>query len=85
VRPRSREGARGRAEVRRPASYNRFEELLADDSIEAVDITTPNYLHAPMASAALEAGKHVLCERPLARSGTEAAAWRRRPRRPTGC
>ena len=57
-----------------PASYNRFEELLADDSIEAVDITTPNYLHAPMAAAALEAGKHVLCERPLARSGTEAAA-----------
>jgi predicted dehydrogenase len=56
-----------------PASYNRFEELLADDAIDAVDITTPNYLHAPMAVAALEAGKHVLCERPLARSGAEAA------------
>ena len=57
-----------------PASYTRFEELLADDAIDAVDITTPNYLHAPMAVAALEAGKHVLCERPLARSGAEAAA-----------
>ena len=57
-----------------PASYNRFEELLADDSIDAVDITTPNYLHAPMAEAALDAGKHVLCERPLARSLAEATA-----------
>ena len=60
-----------------PASYSRFEELLADDAIDAVDITTPNYLHAPMAVAALEAGRHVLCERPLARSGDEAAAMAR--------
>jgi predicted dehydrogenase len=57
-----------------PTSYTRFEELLSDDSVDAVDITTPNYLHAPMAIAALEAGKHVLCERPLARSADEAAA-----------
>jgi predicted dehydrogenase len=57
-----------------PTSYSRFEELLADDTIDAVDLTTPNYLHAPMAVAALEAGKHVLCERPLARSASEAMA-----------
>jgi len=57
-----------------PTSYTRFEELLANDDIDAVDITTPNYLHAPMAVAALEAGKHVLCERPLARNGAETAA-----------
>ncbi len=57
-----------------PTSYSRLEELLADDAIDAVDLTTPNYLHAPMAVAALDAGKHVLCERPLARSGDEAAA-----------
>ena len=57
-----------------PRSYTRFEELLSDDEVQAIDICTPNFLHAPMAMAALEAGKHVLCERPLARSAEEAAA-----------
>ncbi|MFN8588081.1 MAG: Gfo/Idh/MocA family oxidoreductase [Candidatus Eisenbacteria bacterium] len=56
-----------------PRAVSRMDEILADDEIAAVDITTPNYLHAPMAIAALEAGKHVLCERPLARSSEEAA------------
>jgi len=57
-----------------PRAVARVEDMLADDEIDAVDICTPNFLHAPMASAALEAGKHVLCERPLARSSEEAAA-----------
>jgi len=57
-----------------PKAYSRFESLLEDEAVDAVDLTTPNYLHAPMAIAALEAGKHVLCERPLARSGSEAEA-----------
>jgi len=57
-----------------PRSYTRFEELLSDDEVHAIDICTPNFLHAPMAMAALEAGKHVLCERPLARSAEEAGA-----------
>jgi predicted dehydrogenase len=57
-----------------PRHTSRIDELLDDDSIDAVDICTPNFLHAPMATAALEAGKHVLCERPFARSGAEAAA-----------
>jgi predicted dehydrogenase len=56
-----------------PHAYDRLDDLLADDSIDAVDICTPNFLHAPMGIAALEAGKHVLCERPLARSADEAA------------
>jgi len=60
-----------------PTYYTRFEELLADESIDAVDLTTPNYLHAPMAVAALESGKDVLCERPLARNAEEAAAMAR--------
>lgn len=57
-----------------PRAVARTEDLLDDDTLDAVDICTPNYLHAPMAVAALEAGKHVLCERPLARSSEEAAA-----------
>ncbi|TMQ52417.1 MAG: Gfo/Idh/MocA family oxidoreductase [Candidatus Eisenbacteria bacterium] len=57
-----------------PRVHARFDDLLADEAIDAVDICTPNFLHAPMASAALEAGKHVLSERPLARSAEEAAA-----------
>jgi predicted dehydrogenase len=57
-----------------PKAVGRIEDLFDDDDLDAIDICTPNYLHAPMAVAALEAGKHVLCERPLARSSEEAAA-----------
>ncbi len=56
-----------------PRSTGRLDDLLADDDVDAIDICTPNFLHAPMATAALEAGTHVLCERPLARSAAEAA------------
>jgi predicted dehydrogenase len=55
-------------------SHERFEDLVADEEIDAIDICTPNFLHAPMAIAALEAGKHVLCERPFARNAAEAEA-----------
>jgi len=66
--------ARVAAKFQVPRSTNRLDDLLADDEIDAIDICTPNFLHAPMATAALEAGKHVLCERPLARSAEEARA-----------
>ena len=56
-----------------PRVHVRLDDMLADEEVDAVDICTPNFLHAPIASAALEAGKHVLCERPLARNGDEAA------------
>ena len=42
-----------------------FHELLADPNVDAVHVCTPNALHFPMAKAAMEAGKHVLCEKPL--------------------
>jgi predicted dehydrogenase len=57
-----------------PRVYDRVDDLLADEEVDAVDVCTPNFLHAPVSIAALEAGKHVLCERPLARSAEEAAA-----------
>ncbi|HVV45506.1 MAG TPA: Gfo/Idh/MocA family oxidoreductase [Bryobacteraceae bacterium] len=49
-----------------------YTEFLADPAIGAVHICTPNPLHFAMARAALEAGKHVLCEKPLAASAAEA-------------
>ena len=49
-----------------------YREFLSDPAIDAVHICTPNSLHFPMATAALEAGKHVLCEKPLATSVADA-------------
>ncbi len=51
-----------------PLRYSDFEKLFASSEIEAVSICLPNYLHAPVSIAALEAGLHVLCEKPLAES-----------------
>jgi len=50
------------------ASTDDWRELIADPGVEVVSITTPNALHAQMAIAALEAGKHVWCEKPMAPS-----------------
>lgn len=49
-----------------------WEALVARDDIDAISIATPNHLHLPIALAALSSGKHVLCEKPLARTGQEA-------------
>ena len=46
--------------------YADAEELFGDEEIDIVDICTPNMYHAPLGIAALEAGKHVICEKPLA-------------------
>lgn len=50
-----------------------WRQLLDDPDIDVIDICTPNYLHAEMAQAALAAGKHVYCEKPLAIDVAEAA------------
>ena len=47
------------------------EELLGRDDVDAVIISTPHFLHAPMTLAAFKAGKHVLCEKPIARNVAE--------------
>ena len=57
-----------------PRGYESFDALLADESVNAVHITTPNRVHFETAKAALEAGKHVLCEKPLAMNTEESAA-----------
>ena len=50
-----------------------YRVLLADSSIHAVHICTPNARHFEMTAAAIEAGKHVICEKPLATSSADAA------------
>jgi len=64
--------------------YASLDELLGDPAVRSVHVVTPNRLHFGMAKAALEAGKHVFCEKPLALSATETAELvslaRRHPR-----
>src|SRR5512135_2922676 len=52
--------------------YASFEEMIADPRITAVHLATPNNLHYPQAKAALLAGKHVICEKPLAMNSQES-------------
>jgi predicted dehydrogenase len=60
--------------VQLPRSYESLEELAADSSVQVVHLCTPNYLHFQEASQLLRAGKHVLCEKPLALDSRESEA-----------
>lgn len=65
-------GPAGHMDFSGVTKYSTYEEAFADPEIEAVDICLPTYLHAPVAIAALEAGKHVLVEKPMALDGASA-------------
>jgi predicted dehydrogenase len=54
-------------------AYGSLEQILADPSVHVVHVTSPNHLHVPQALAILAAGKHVVCEKPLALTATESA------------
>ena len=61
------------AELGIPRAYTSLEEMLADPAVDIVHLATPNHLHHPHARAALLAGKHVVCEKPLAMTSTQSA------------
>lgn len=61
------------AELGIPRVYASLDEMLADDGIDVVHLATPNHLHHTHAKATLLAGKHVICEKPLAMNTTESA------------
>ncbi|MHA6689027.1 Gfo/Idh/MocA family protein [Devosia sp. A449] len=62
-----------------PKAYGSYEELFADPDIDAIYNPLPNHLHVPMTVAAAKAGKHVLCEKPIALSAADAQALRECP------
>src|SRR5512145_3147852 len=64
-----------------PRAHGSYEALLADPEIDVIYISLPNHLHAPWTIKAVEAGKHVLCEKPLALSVEEVDAVRSAARR----
>ena len=73
----SRDRARAEAYAREweiPRAYGSYEELLEDPEIEAVYISLPNTMHSEWSIRSLEAGKHVLCEKPFSRHPEEVAA-----------
>src|SRR5438552_2461340 len=73
----SRDGANARAwaaEFGIPKAYRSYQDVLDDAEVQVVYIPLPNELHRPWTFAAADAGKHVLCEKPLALDAGEAEA-----------
>ena len=66
-------GAERAAEIGVSNAYASLDDLLADDAVDVVHVTTPNHAHYSQVKAILSAGKHVVCEKPLAMTSTESA------------
>ncbi len=66
-------GAERAAEIGVARAYEDLDALLADDSVDVVHVTSPNHAHFPHVTAILKAGKHVICEKPLAMTSAESA------------
>jgi predicted dehydrogenase len=77
------EAQRAAATLGLPHAYRHVDELLADPEVQSVHLASPNRLHHAHALAALGAGKHVICEKPLAMTSAQTTelvkAWRERP------
>jgi predicted dehydrogenase len=67
------EQARGRLGFEK--AYGDWRKLIEDPAVDVIDITTPNNLHAETALAAIEAGKHVFCEKPMAVKSRMHGKW----------
>ena len=67
-------GATAATRLNVPRAYASLDEILADPAVEVVHVTSPNDLHASQTLAILDAGKHVVCEKPLAMTAGESAA-----------
>jgi predicted dehydrogenase len=65
-------GARRARELGLPQSYDSLAALLADTEVQVVHVTSPNELHHPQVKAILAAGRHVVCEKPLALTSAES-------------
>ncbi len=69
----SERAARRAAQLGVPTAYASLDELLADPRVDVVHVTSPNQLHYPQVKAILAAGRHVVCEKPLAVTSAESA------------
>jgi len=67
-------GAGKKTDLSGVAIYAHAHDLVCDPDLDVIDITSPTYMHSRFAIMALKAGKHVICEKPMARTSREAAA-----------
>jgi predicted dehydrogenase len=65
-------GAASAARLGVPHAYGSLDELLSDDRVQVVHVTSPNHLHHPQVTQILAAGRHVVCEKPLAMTSAES-------------